>query len=420
MSLLSKGFSLLLLLVLTTLQPAQGSTDASVQWLQPGAGGEPRVMLYLFWSLTCPHCQDARPVVLSYADQHDWIQVIDLEITRSESNRETFRNMAQSLGLKARSVPTFFVCGKMLVGWDNAESMGRMLLQTARSCRPGVSPDKGLPPPEKFAPELPLGLDADQLSLPLFTLVIAALDAFNPCAFFILLFLLSLLVQARSRRRMLLVGMTFVLVSGVVYFLFMAAWLNLFLLVGSMPWITSAAGLLAVLIGVINTREVFVGHNRATLSIPQSAKPGLYQRMGRLLSVDSMPTLLAGTVMLAIAVNSYELLCTAGFPMVYTRTLTLHHLDSLSYYLYLGLYNVVYVIPLLVIVSLFTWTLGSRKLRQSEGKSLKLLSGLMMLMLGMTLMFAPELLSNLATGLLLVSVALVLTVLITRFKKSAV
>jgi hypothetical protein len=121
--------------------------------------------------------------------------------------------------------------------------------------------------------------------------------------------------------------------------------------------------------------------------------------------------------MLAIAVNSYELLCTAGFPMVYTRTLTLYQLDALSYYLYLAFYNVVYVIPLMAIVGLFTWTLGTRKLSQSEGKTLKLLSGLMMLMLGVVLMIAPEWLNNLSVGLLMVSAAIVLTALITLWHK---
>jgi len=390
-----------------------------IRWLEADVDGEPRVNLYFYWSLKCPHCQEARPVIQRYAEEYAWLRLVDLEISAVEENRETFRGMAQSLGQRARSVPTFFVCGKMFVGWDNELGMGQLLLHTARSCAQGDGSTPAAPSEPDFQPELPLGLDAAQLSLPLFTLVIAALDAFNPCAFFILLFLLSLLVHARSRRRMLLVGMTFVIISGLVYFLFMAAWLNLFLLVGSMPWITFAAGLLAVVIGMVNSREAFLDRAGSTLSIPDAAKPGLYHRMGRLMSVDRLPTLLAATAMLAIVVNSYELLCTAGFPMVYTRTLTLHQLQPVGYYLYLALYNLVYVIPLMLIVGLFTWTLGSRKLSQHEGKALKLLSGLMMLMLGGLLMVAPELLNKLATGILLLVLAVGLTFIVTRFKRAA-
>jgi hypothetical protein len=415
---LSVRLFLVLLLVLPTLPViALNQIPQSIEWLEQGVDGEPVVNLYFFWSRKCPHCQDARPFVLQYGEKNSWLRVHDLEVTEYPENRQLFSQMAAAAGQQSLSVPTFFVCNRMLVGWDNDQGMGAMLLQTARSCLDDGLASEQTQQAQALQLELPFGIDANQLSLPLFTLVIAALDAFNPCAFFILLFLLSLLVHARSRRRMLLVGLTFVVISGVVYFLFMAAWLNLFLLIGSMPWITFAAGLLAVLIGIMNSREIFMQRSGVSLSIPDAAKPGLYHRMGRLLSVENLPALLAGTVMLAIAVNSYELLCTAGFPMVYTRALTLYRLDALSYYLYLAFYNVVYVIPLMAIVGLFTWTLGTRKLSQSEGKTLKLLSGLMMLMLGVVLMIAPEWLNNLSVGLLMVSAAIVLTALITLWHK---
>jgi hypothetical protein len=131
--------------------------------------------------------------------------------------------------------------------------------------------------------------------------------------------------------------------------------------------------------------------------------------MTRLISVDHLPTLLFGTVMLAAAVNLYELLCTAGFPMVYTRLLTLHQLQGSAYYGYLLLYNLIYIIPLLIIVLVFTWTLGSRKLSQGEGRLLKLLSGSMMLMLGLALIINPNWLNQLSSGVILLVAALGLT-----------
>lgn len=160
---------------------------------------------------------------------------------------------------------------------------------------------------------------ADTWSLPVLTLVLAGVDAFNPCAFFILLFLLSLLVHARSRARMLAVGGTFVLISGVAYFAFMAAWLNVFLIAGEMRVVTLGAGLLALTIGAINVKDYFWFKAGVSLSIPESAKPGLFKRMRTVAMAGSMGPMLASTVLLAIVANSYELLCTAGFPMVYTR-----------------------------------------------------------------------------------------------------
>jgi uncharacterized membrane protein HdeD (DUF308 family) len=122
-----------------------------------------------------------------------------------------------------------------------------------------------------------------------------------------------------------------------------------------------------------------------------------------------LPTLLVGTVTLAVIANSYELLCTAGFPMVYTRALTLHALPGGGYYFYLALYNVIYVLPLLVIVLVFVRTLGSRKLQEREGRLLKLLSGAMMVGLGLMLLLCPEGLSDAVNSLLVIAAALVLT-----------
>ena len=115
--------------------------------------------------------------------------------------------------------------------------------------------------------------------------------------------------------------------------------------------------------------------------------------------------MLIGTVLLALVANSYELLCTAGFPMVYTRILTLNELSLGDYYLYLAAYNLIYITPLAVIVIVFALTLGTRKLSEREGRRLKLVSGLMMLGLGLLLLFAPTLLNNVlvAIGLLVLA-----------------
>ena len=94
--------------------------------------------------------------------------------------------------------------------------------------------------------------------------------------------------------------------------------------------------------------------------------------------------MMGGTVVLAISANAYELLCTAGFPMVYTRALTLHNLTTAAVLPVPGLYNVVYVIPLAIIVLIMTVSLGARKLTEWQGRQLKLVSGLMMFFLGLS------------------------------------
>jgi thiol-disulfide isomerase/thioredoxin len=399
-----------LLLCLTAPLHAQETV-----WLTPGGNGVSQVHLYFFWSPTCNHCRKARLAMEALAHENPWLVLHSADIVNNREQALRYQEMAESLGQQAQSVPGFFVCGQMFLGWDDAGYVARHLLQTAALCR-----DQGVTTSPESALVLPGGIRAEDRSLPLFTLVIAGLDAFNPCAFFVLLFLLSLLTNARSRYRMLLVGGTFVLISGVIYFVFMAAWLNLFLLVGSLGWINLAAGVLAVTIGLFGIKDFWFALRGPSLSIPQNAKPKLFSRMRDLISTDRLPVLLTSTVLLALVANSYELLCTAGFPMVYTRVLTLHQLDNTEYYLYLLLYNFIYVIPLLLIVSAFVITLGGRKLSLNEGRLLKLLSGIMMLGLGTVLLLQPNLLNNPWTGVALLALAVGTTLLARTWPRNTI
>lgn len=361
-------------------------------------------VLYYFWGTGCPHCEEAKPFVKALQKDYPALRVESRDVMADRDNLRIWTETAARFGTAPAGVPAFYVAGQSIVGFS-PEIQNRLITLLDKHFGLAVS----APSPEVVRLPLFGDVEPSHLSLPVFTLVIAGLDSFNPCAFFVLLFLLSLLVHAHSRKRMLLVGGTFVLCSGLVYFLFMAAWLNLFLLVGQLEYMTDLAGLVALVIGAINAKDYFFFKEGVSLSIPEAAKPRLFARMRGLLHSESTTTLLLGTVVLALAANSYELLCTAGFPMVYTRVLTLNQLSSQAYYLYLGLYNLVYVIPLAVIVGVFTWTLGSRKLTENQGRILKLLAGVMMLMLGAVLVFKPALLNDARSSALLLGTSLLLT-----------
>lgn len=375
-----------------------GACSAAPLWRESDAQGATVVHLYFFWSKRCPHCLEARPFVEALPAQYPWLRLHSHEIIDHPENRRLFQEMAREVGQEVRSVPGFFLCGEMSTGFLSAQETGAELLRKAQACRDGT-------PAAKPAVTVPgMGaFEAADYSLPVLTVIIAGLDAFNPCAFFVLLFLLSLLVHARDRNKMLLVGGVFVFFSGLIYFLFMAAWLNVFLVLEELRYVTLGAGIVAVGVALVNIKDFFWFKAGVSLTIPDSAKPLLYQRMRGLVAAARWPSVLAGTAALAIIANAYELLCTAGFPMVYTRILTLRGLTTLDYYLWLALYNVVYVAPLAAIVAVFTYTLGGRKLREEEGRLLKLISGNMMLGLGLALLFAPQWLNSLGAGALLLA-----------------
>lgn len=397
-------------------------------WRDTDASGQTQVHLYFFWSQTCPHCLSARPFVEALPGRYPWLRLHSQEVSAQPEAVNAYMAMAESLGETASSVPAFLFCGQMTTGFDSPETTGRALEEALLACRQSDASENTVnsavdreKTANMLAPAITLPglgpLDLDQLSLPLLTLVIAGLDAFNPCAFFILLFLLSLLVHAGSRLRMLYIGGLFLSFSGLIYFLFMAAWLNVFRWLGELAIVTTLAGGVALLIALINIKDYFWFKRGVSLSIPDTAKPGLFRRMRQLLQADSLFAMTIGTVVLAVVANTYELLCTAGFPMVYTRLLTLAKLDPWAYYLWLGIYNLIYVTPLLAITLVFTFTLGARKLTEHEGRLLKLLSGLMMLQLGILLVFFPNALNNLGVALGLLAGSLLVTYLVHRWQR---
>jgi glutaredoxin len=247
-------------------------------------------------------------------------------------------------------------------------------------------------------PEAPEGIELPwigyvrvrDLGLPAFTLLIGLIDGFNPCAMWVLVFLLSVLVNVKDRRKIAAIAGTFVIVSGLAYFAFMAAWLNVFLLVGIARPLQIALGVLAVLIGLINVKDFFAFKKGVTLSIPESVKPGIYARVRGIVTTDYLLLAIGLSVILAILVNIVELMCTAGLPAVYTQILSLQQLPPWKNYAYLGLYNVGYMFDDGLMVIVFVVTLSHRKMREAEGRWLKLISGGVVLMLGLAMLFRPD------------------------------
>jgi thiol-disulfide isomerase/thioredoxin len=379
-------------------------------WLRAAADGTPVVALWFFWTESCPHCRAARPVVEALPAELPWLDLRSIEVDGPEAAAR-YGALAAAAGGEARAVPALVYCGRMRVGWDPAETPAALRADLER-CRA----EAGLPDAVAGTePRLPAGLDADALSLPLLTIALAGLDAFNPCAFFVLLVLLGLLVHARSRARMLVVGGVFVATSGLVYFALMAAWLNVFLRLGELAVVTTLAGLLAVALGALDVKDFAWPGRGPSRSIPSAARPGLFRRVRALVSAERTGTMLVAAFALALAANAYEALCTAGLPMVYTRLLTLRALPPAQYYGWLALYVAIYVLPLLAIVVAFAWTMGARKLGEREGRLLKLLSGLMMLGLGVLLLAAPAQLGRPLVTALLVGAAVAATALAARF-----
>ncbi|MEA1938916.1 MAG: cytochrome C biosynthesis protein [Pseudomonadota bacterium] len=446
-------FALALLLTVAALVPVAHAAQHDTLWYSTDADDNVKIKLYFFWSEGCPHCRKAQSYIKAMGKE-DWIDLKSYD-TYDPEGGGMYSMLARMLKKNAGSVPAFIYCEHLEQGWGSTETTGTHLRDQLEMCYinivkqlteskpdqtdeqatktsetvdllPAIDPDIDVGLPENNIAHIELFghiVDPASIGLPVLTVALAGVDAFNPCAFFVLLFLLSLMVHAKSRARMMTVGGIFVFFSGLIYFLAMLGWLGIWKGLGlagiDKAWLTTGAGLVALFVAAFNIKD-FVWFNAGpSLSIPESAKPGLFARMRVLLGAQKFFTIVVGAAVLAVIANMYELLCTAGFPMVYTKILDLPEkgLSLVQQILYLIVYNVVYVIPLIVIVTVFVFTMGARKLTENEGQVLKLLSGLMMLVLGIVLVIDPTLVENPISAVGLVMGAIIATFALVAIKK---
>jgi len=256
-------------------------------------------------------------------------------------------------------------------------------------------------------------IKTEQFSLPALTLFLGLADGFNPCAFFILTFLLAALIGlAGTRKKILLVGGIFILFSALFYFLFMSVLLNVFKLGQEIIILTLIAGFVAIFAGAINIKDYFFFQKGISLTLPKTQKLKFMEKVKNLSLAKSTWSLILGTMVIAGTINIYELLCTFGFPIIYLRILTFRDLTSLQYYSYLIFYNLIYITPLMVIVLIFAITLGKKTFSQIWVRRLKLVSGFMILFLGLILVLKPKLLESIFTAFAVLVGAIIISGLI--------
>lgn len=349
--------------------------------------GEPVQDLEVFVRAGCPHCEAAKIFLDVLRRERPSLRIAIYDIAENSAARQRLATLAGERGLDNFGVPTFLIGTELIVGFLSVDTTGAEIRARLDRLNQDTTPHHAV---EGIHTTWFGELRVKDLGLPLFTIVIGLLDGFNPCAMWVLLFLLSLLVNLQDRRKMALIAGTFVLVSGVVYFAFMAAWLNMFLLIGFSRLVQVGLGGIALFVGAVNVKDFFALHHGITLSIPESAKPGLYARVRGILQAEHLAGAMAGIVILAGLVNLIELLCTAGLPAIFTQILTMQQMPSWEYYGYLGLYNLAYIFDDSLMVTIAVVTLSHRKLQERAGRWLKLVSGIVMVGLGGLLLMKPD------------------------------
>lgn len=376
---------LLLSLILAFLLPTFAYSQSNEA--NPGnSSGLVCEQLQVFVRNGCPYCNQAKLFLTDLQQKYPELQVLESNVETNPAALAQFVGLNEARRIRQPGVPTFSFCGEILVGFSSREITGTIIERVLTGEQETIA--------EGLTTNLPVlgNVNPSVLGLPLFTVIIGLVDGFNPCAMWILLFLLSLLVHVKQRSRIIMVAGTFVMVSGLVYFAFMAAWFNVFLLIGFSRALQLLLGAFAVLIGVVHVKDFFLLGRGFSLSIPEGVKPSIYERARRVVQAENLGAAMAGVTVIAILVNFVELLCTAGLPALYTQVLTYYPLSMAGYYGYLLLYNLAYIVDDALMVTLAVVTLRHHKLQENQGRWLKLISGSVILLLGSLLIFAPNLL----------------------------
>jgi uncharacterized membrane protein HdeD (DUF308 family) len=360
---------------------------------------KPLLQLEVFTRPGCSRCAAAKAWLPTFQAAHPGVEVVTLDIAGDPGSRQYLGDLVREHRTAAASVPVFHLCNRLVVGFDRPETSGRRLGAVlgpwTRPCPEPIGIDVEDDPAgsdSETAIDLPLlgTVDPQALGMPLFTLAIGLVDGFNPCAMWVLLLLLSILVNVQDRLRIVAIAGTFVAVSGAAYFAFMAAWLHVFDWIGCLRPVQIALGMIAITIGIVHVKDFFAFKKGLSLSIPEAAKPGIYARMRRIVTAESLLGAILGAFTLAVLVNIVELLCTAGLPALYTHVLSLQGYSTPVRYGYLGLYIAAYMFDDALMVAGVVATLSRFKLQETGGRWLKLVSGVVILLLGGVMLFRPE------------------------------
>ncbi len=356
---------------------------------------ENSVEINFFYSNTCPHCQKEEEFLKELGEDYPEIKINHYEVINNQENQEFLKDLYKKYDVPVREqgyVPVTFTPDKYFIGFS--EQTAQDIEACLRDCL--FEEETRLTQIIKIPI---LGeIDVSKMSLPALTVILGALDGFNPCAMWVLLFMITLLVNVRSRKRMYLIGGTFILASGVVYYLILVAWLKLFLAISYVNITRILIGTFALILGIWQIRN-FINYQPGVCKVTdgkqgfqEKLKNGLKNHAEKVVLSPLNLGIIGGVILLALGVNLVEFFCSAGLPAIYTRILILNKVSSVSYYFYLLLYTLIFMLDDLIIFSVVLFTLNKLGFTEKYNYWATLAGGSLIIVLGILLIFRPEIL----------------------------
>lgn len=392
---LKKKIVLLLLLLIPTLVSAK------------------EVNLYLFHGDGCPHCAKEREYLKEIEKEYDDVNIHLYEVWYDTDNQELMAKVKKELNSSTNYVPLTIIGDKYTVGFnDNTKLMIKNNIEKClkEDCEDVVGNvlagktanettiKKEVKEPKKdkedSIKDLPIlgKVDVKKVSLPIMAAVIGLVDGFNPCAMWVLIFLISMLLGTKDRKKMWILGLTFLFTSAFIYLLFMVAWLNIAIKMNTVIWLRITIAIIAIIAAFINLKSFYKSLKKDTGCevVDSKKRKNIIEKIKKFTLEKSLILGLLGVMTLAVSVNFIELACSAGLPLLFTQILALNNLSKLSYMIYILIYIFFFLIDDIIVFVIAMFTLKITGISNKYSKYSHLIGGIIMLLIGLLMIIKPE------------------------------
>ena len=392
---LKKKIVLLLLLLIPTLVSAK------------------EVNLYLFHGDGCPHCAKEREYLKEIEKEYDDVNIHLYEVWYDTDNQELMEKVKKELNSSTNYVPLTIIGDKYTVGFnDNTKLMiknniekclkedcedvvGNVLAgKTANETTIKKEVKEQKKDKEDSIKDLPIlgKVDVKKVSLTIMSAVIGLVDGFNPCAMWVLVFLISMLLGTKDRKKMWILGLTFLFTSAFIYLLFMVAWLNVAIKMNTVIWLRITIAIIAIIAAFINLKSFYKSLKKDTGCevVDSKKRKNIIEKIKKFTLEKSLILGLLGVMTLAVSVNFIELACSAGLPLLFTQILALNNLSKLSYMIYILIYIFFFLIDDIIVFVIAMFTLKITGISNKYSKYSHLIGGIIMLLIGLLMIIKPE------------------------------
>lgn len=348
---------------------------------------ENKINIYLFYSYTCPHCHDEIEYFKELEKKYEnKINIYKYEVLKNKDNAVLMKTTKNLFDVSSTGVP-FTVIGKeYILGFsETTKDQIEYILDNYLKEENNIKNETQ----ERTIPILGK-IDVKKTSLTLVGIILGFIDGFNPCAMWILLLLINMTLSINDRKRMITIGLTFIITSGIIYFLSMLG-ISVILDLTMVTLVRDLIALVAIILGIYNL-YIYIKTRKDTGChvVDKEKRKGIIKKINDILSKKSSLLMILGTIVLASSVNLVELACSLGFPTIYLELLSINNIHGLAKILYLIIYIFFYLIDDLIIFLIAVFTLKSKGISTRYNKLVNLIGGILMILMGLLLIFKPN------------------------------